>query len=269
MDVTPGIRRTIKLGYEEELAAPIQLTWRQRFGLHPAEVWVPTNALGFGDSYHAEMLAPDELIVERATLSEIGTMTARRRDQRSPEDADGVAIRAARASLTELATETNVPRLHLMTRERARHAAGYLSIRLRLTPSGLLPATVLIAWLTAGLLGGGVALELTGFSANVEASAALLVALPALFSIVLTRPGEHGLVQRFVAGLRVMVIVSGLASFSAAAVLATDVGSTARFVVWSLGLFVTVLIAIPTTVAYIRAVALDRARASSDTVVTR
>jgi hypothetical protein len=68
--------------------------------------------------------------------------------------------------------------------------------------------------------------------AGKETAPALLLILPTLIAALLARPGEHAIATRLLLGIRVLIGVSGLASFVAVAALAAWAGHT-RYVIWT------------------------------------
>jgi hypothetical protein len=211
-------RRVVKFGYEERLARPARrgaariqgavLDALESLGLL-AFVWAAEVTAMFDcESYHAEVVVPDELVILRASLI-VG---------------DGI----------ELAFDGPGSRIHLhpnpMT-DRPPATSGVVHAEINLRASLLWPV-VLVTLLTAATLGAGLVVHLEwGIGAQADAAAGLLVAVPAFFAPFVA-PGGHPLVRRMFKGLRVAVLASALISFSAAAVVELSFGESTTLTIW-------------------------------------
>src|SRR5206468_2463133 len=108
-----------------------------------------------------------------------------------------------------------------------------IELELRVRTRGLYGAAVWISLLATLLFGVGFVFRLAlSVHTRAEAAAAIVVVLPALFATYLWRPGEHPMVQRLVSGLRGMITAFAVLSFVAAAVLAVEVHTWFRLLVW-------------------------------------
>jgi hypothetical protein len=146
-----------------------------------------------------------------------------------------------------LDSEFTTFRAHLHASDLGRGTAGWLRIDFRLRRSGLVLAALAIGAMTSGIFWGGLASRWLGLTPTVDA-AAILVVLPGIFAAYLARPEEHRLVKRLVSGLRVLIALLALASFSGAATLVVDLSEDRREAWWVLGAivssFLTALIAL-------------------------
>jgi hypothetical protein len=214
----PASRRIIKFSYEDE---PIHsgrgsTGWKARvrrmpqfMGLVPVVFALPVVGLFRAQSYHAEVEAPQGLVIASATLGF---------DADKPLD----SARGAR-------------RVHLSApHQTARTPPARLRVTFVLDPSGFVLTTVWITAVTALLLIVGRTFAATGVHVRSDVGAPVVVALPALFATYLAQAGEHPLERRLVGGLRLVVATTALVSFAAAASLAVSLSHSQRTFLWDL-----------------------------------
>jgi hypothetical protein len=212
IDARAGERRVLKFVYDGELTWANK-AWRrqveERLGLNPVVLHVLAPAIGATHSYHAEVPAPGDLVIAQARLLDSETANDLCAPDRTPD------------------------RAHLWTTSKKREQEGTIELELRVGARGLYGAAVWISVLATLLFGVGFVFRLA-FSVHTRAepAAAIVIVLPALFATYLWRPGEHPLVQRLVSGLRVMITAFAVLSFIAAAVLAVEVHTWFRLLVW-------------------------------------
>jgi hypothetical protein len=187
-----------------------------------ADLW--TRGPFAAASYHAEVLAPDDLTVLGARLRVATTYR--------------VSSREKLTETVDLARDWGTPRVHLFANGRARELrdGDTLSrsyVRVRLVPrAGIVLPVFIIALVLFATLTGGIAARIAGYHAASDTVGAVLLALPALYATYLL-PQGHPLLRRLYSGFRaILVVLTGLA-YGAAASLAIDLGSTARYVLWS------------------------------------
>jgi hypothetical protein len=217
----PLERRIIKLSYEENLTGargtlpegwkrPLAWCWRrggdlvESLGLRAYHTVLPAQAIVDCESYHVEIAAPEGVFVSRATLR-----------TRAPGAADDDWQDRATDGCTDLAS------LHAFAVPPEDVEVSIVDVFLRLRPAGLLIAAAFSSWVTTAIIWIGIYLHDRGVGTHREALTALLVVLPALFAAYLV-PGEHRLTRSMFKGLRLLLLVSALLSFTAASTLAID-----------------------------------------------
>ncbi len=181
-------------------------------------------------SYHAEVLAPEDLTVVGARLRMATVLQFGDHEKRT--------------EISELASDRSTPRVHLHASGRAAPqpdatnpseietaTSCYIRIRLRLR-TGLVVPVVIVAATVFAALTAGLAAHLAGYRPESSTVAAVLVALPALYAAYLI-PQGHALMRRLFTGLRTMLIVLTLVAYAAAASLAIDLGHNFRYVLWA------------------------------------
>jgi hypothetical protein len=240
-----GALRTITLSYEldaalDTLRPPAGGTRRNgRFAkaFSLAQWWrtreyfgvITTRGPFSAASYHAELLAPEDLTVVEARLR----LQTIHRGAGPERDED----------VEELAFDDGTPRVHLFANGRdAPHAREhkvvtgesastcFLRFHLRLRP-GLVVPVVIIAASVVATLTSGMILRLTGHKAESATVAALLVALPASYAASLF-PQGHPLMRRLFTRFRSMMVVLTLVAYGAAASIAVDLDRVVRYVLW-------------------------------------
>ena len=201
------------------------------FGLDPLSLRVPTRAVYGPESYHVEVVAPAELLIEYArleretTILDLALGTERQESVCIAEDAH-----TERAHLYEsLYTTSRRESAPIPTNEEVRVSSA-IKVEFLMRPSFVLPS-LLIGLITSGMLASGLVLHGVGVPRQGDVTA-LLVVLPALFAAYLI-PGEHRLVRRMFRGVRFLVFLLSLASFVAAGSLTLSLSSTARVTLWA------------------------------------
>jgi hypothetical protein len=220
-----GERHIIKFAYEDYLKSVPRSSWND-VGRIPGQIgWGPVKfeaevIVGTSESSHIEVPAPDELFIERAELRVSGT----------PDNA-------------EVPSDGPSERIHL---QGAFEKPNYGTLRLsfRLQPRGIVTAALLTSLLTAALLLAGLLARLLFHErAAGEAPAAILLALPGVFAAYLFSPGQHRLVRKLFAGLRLVVLVVAILSFAGAASLTVQSVPGGR-TPWWIGLTVASFVAV-------------------------
>jgi hypothetical protein len=222
-------RRVIKIAYVESLnpdswsqtQAPsrwkrwtqrLRVGWErliQRVGITPTSLELTTPAVGSTHSYHIEVCAPDGLEVSNTVL------------KLQPPEGELIVVKG----------ETGIFG-HAHVAGQRRGTDGVLTTDLTLTSSGIVMEAFLISLLTSAVLWIGLVLHWRNIHARPDYAAIVLVALPGIFATYLARPGEHPLVHKLVAGLRVLIAASALLSFAAAGVLVLDLRSDVHLWSW-------------------------------------
>lgn len=212
LDAAVGDRRLLKFEYEENFKSRA-LTKLEWLGLTPVELAFLAPSVGLTESYHAEVVAPDELVIAKAELV--------------AQNLDG--------SEDTLDTEHHQFRAHVHASGLTRGTIGRLNVSIRLRTAGLVLAAFVLSIATATSLVGGVVVDWLDVGATPDLASALLVALPGIYATYLVRPGEHRLVKWLVGGLRVIVLGLAAVSFGAAATLALNLDESLRQLLWALG----------------------------------
>jgi hypothetical protein len=240
----PGTRRKITIGYESEVAPRLDEEIARAGKSLRSRIWPVAKRLLRGDSidhsvnlptrgpfsarsYHAELLAPEDLTVVGARLRLV------------TREVDGTET-----SYDQLASDRSTPLVHLYANGRRPPRdtrvdaptvetvqACVVRIRLRVRAGLVLPVFLTAAIVASALTGGLVAAILGAKSENATV-AAVLVALPALYAAYLL-PQGHPLMRRLFVEFRGILVVLALLPYAAAATVAIDVGSTLRYVLWS------------------------------------
>jgi hypothetical protein len=205
----PGDRRILKFSYEEEFLPPREFRPLELLGIDPVRFTVLAPALGLAQSYHAELVAPEDLLVARSQLLEL------------------------RPRYVLVDWETEVRRTHLRASGSARGSLGQVVIDLRLRLGGLVFGALLTGVATTAILAAGVGLHAGGVRASPGIASTLVVAAPGIFAGFLALPTQHRLVKRLVRGFQALIYVFASLSFLAAASLAAELGGPARTAIWS------------------------------------
>jgi len=218
-DTSPGKRRIIKLSYEHSLfpigskthhllARPFVRSWArflnilETVGLLPYHAMVSAQAVVDTESYHAEIIAPDEVFIQRAQLRTLPW----EHDQTNAQD---WKVRAE-------AWDRDRAALYVSDVPQAEVSQSVIDVYFRLRPGGLLIAALASSWITTAMLASGWYLHTRGAIARHDAIAGLIVVIPSAFAAYLV-PGEHPLTRRMFRGLRAMVFATALIGFTAAA----------------------------------------------------
>jgi hypothetical protein len=251
-------RRLITFSYQEHLAsttaataaltAPLRVggakTLRvltQWLGWTPTVTIVAVTAAGHSRSHHVEVLAPPALEFSGATL--VIEADEQRREV--------TAVGSARIAHLHIAAHTPTD------------AYGEAEIGLQSPRKGwLTSALVSAAVVFATLLAGRVALERIVTDDGAAANASLLVAVTGVVAGLLSRPGEHALVSKVLAGRRLVLGLTGLAAFAAAASLTLGLKAEQLVRLWTVCTFTAGLTVFVLVVSYVRASPLRRAESA-------
>ena len=249
---SPGKRRIVKLSYEQPLEVPaiIQIGWRRlpfrqrarsllraireragsSFGLDALSFIAPTRAVFGPESYHVEIVAPDELIIEYARLERTTTVTSLE-NERVTEERTCISedFCTERAHLYESLYTSEQPRTSPPSANEETTGASAVTVDFFMRPSFVRPSG-LIGVLTCGMLATGLILHGIGVARSGDVTA-LIVVLPAVFAAYLI-PGEHRLVRRMFRGVRLLVFMLSVVSFVAAGSLTLSLASSTRFAIW-------------------------------------
>jgi hypothetical protein len=216
-------RRLLKYSYEEppasysppgHFAMRIASGFVYRAGLWPEKRTLDRVPVGTAHSYHVEVEAPDDVELTGAALVAEDPVLAGEQPKRSK------------------ATGPELQRVHLRVSGAPRAYSGPVWVRFRAVRAGLLLAALITAWLVVALLslGQGQLSNLEG--SNIEAAAALLVALPTILAAYLLRSGEHRLASRLLTGPRLLLLGSAACCFVAAGSLAGGFEAADRNCYW-------------------------------------
>jgi hypothetical protein len=219
----------VKVSYEEALQPPDSgfkgsatrffRRIAESLGFAAFRVGFPVPGVLDAASYHVEVIAPEDVIIAKASL----VIT-------TEDDAEH-----------EAAVEYRQERAHLfVSHERARWQSWDLDsatksevdVRFSLKPGGLVVPAVLTSALTTGLLWVGLYLHRDHIAPRPEAATAVLVVLPALYAAYLA-PGRDPLVRLMSVALRFLVFCSSLIAFAAASVLAIQMKPATVAHLWS------------------------------------
>jgi hypothetical protein len=107
-----------------------------------------------------------------------------------------------------------------------------VEVSFRLKPGGLLVASFFSSLFTTSLLWAGWYLHRHGVDASRGPLTALLLALPAIYGVFLVPGREHRLTRRMFKGLRVLVLMTAVIAFVAAAALALNFHRAKPLGVW-------------------------------------
>ncbi|MEJ7784469.1 MAG: hypothetical protein WKF96_06670 [Solirubrobacteraceae bacterium] len=242
----PGVETVLKYSYSQAL--PWKHTLRNitaTFGLADFRSDLSRLSLGYGESYHIEVDAPDDVRLARARLfgSYVDSNGSDRVTVAIAEAGDNPVIdlhakrpTAARLRLaeeycdkprwkqplTKTPGEPPPPRDALQAAAAAaptpvvRSDRGFAQVSFRPRVAGPFLAAVVISILTSALLVGARTRlpELDG-----QVGSAVLLALPVLAAGYLTRSGEHAFATRLLAGVRAAALGVGVCSLVVAGVL--------------------------------------------------
>jgi hypothetical protein len=251
----PGTRRIVKLSYEQALEVPpiVRVTLRHlrfrnlwphtmsvlralrhragsSFGLEPLSFTAPTRAVFGPESYHVEIVAPDELLIERAGLERIVTVESLETG-RVTEDRVSVSedFCTERAHLYESLFTRDEPPASPPSANEETTTSSAITVDFFMRPDFVRPA-LLIGWLTVAVLGSGLIVNGIGIQRSGDVTA-LIVVLPAVFAAYLI-PGEHRLVRRMFRGVRLLVFTLSVVSFAAAGSLTISLATSTRIGIW-------------------------------------
>lgn len=232
VDDEPGSRRVLKFSYVTPLAEPRD--WRSRLerlasqmGWIPAEFDFVVPAVGEAASYHFEFTSPSELQI--------------RASQVMVENNDEIYVAEGIAAGS---------RTHTYVGAEDPQAEGIVSVWLRAPRTGLLRAGLVVSALTALVLIFFLDEQrITRIEANEPV--AILLAVPALVSSFIVRPGEHSLATRLLVGVRLAVGLSGLSAYVAAALLVGEVSNAALLCWWRVLAVLAAICFVSTLVAFV------------------
>jgi hypothetical protein len=253
MVAAPGARVIVKLRYEHALeVAPIVTAaekgpGRRRdriwlharafgdraassFGLNPHSFRAPTRAVFGPESYHVEIAAPDELLIEYASLER--TITVRNVDTGTDQvDVSCVAEDRCteRAHHYESLFTSGESHPTPASANEETTTVSAITVDFFMRPSFVRPA-FMIGLVTCATLAAGLVLKAAGVSRTGDVTA-LIVVLPAIFAVYLI-PGEHRLVRRMFRGVRFLVFLLSVVSFVAAGTLTIALAGSTRLIVW-------------------------------------
>jgi hypothetical protein len=202
LDTAEHDERIVVYSYQETLESKppgllVRLGWRSM----PLEVKVPS--VGLARTCDIDIRVPDDLSIRRARLLDLRTRTSLTEDSECGRTA-----------------HLYVPRPERETRGRAR-------MELYVPAGAFSWATFGAAALATVILGAG-AIWAEQFARSAESASAMLLGVPALLAGYLTRPGEHGLVQRAVWGLRLALAVTFVVSLLAIVALVSGLDAAGR-----------------------------------------
>lgn len=216
---TPGQHRIIKWSVDipqpwETVGEPSDHYWLPRtlewLGVLEKIRTVGPLSIGLAESYHIEIVAPEEVIVSEAFLST-------RRWAPGDEHSDPVASVALQQERAHLNIATLASREDA---EKARGDRGIAIFRLRARRSGTFVALAI----TSVIMAIVITIVATGIGRiDVTTAVAVLLVFPAVVAAYLARPGEHAFATRLLAGGRVTALLSASCSLIVAALLATGV----------------------------------------------
>jgi hypothetical protein len=199
-----------------------------RLGLMPERLTLPTPAAARAASFHCEVDAPPDLEIVRARLDRGARYVALASRFKLILTRDGRKLRRVTATMNrnlEARDGGGIPRahLHLPLPEQPVGGDAAVVVELRMKRGGFLRPAFLTCLLASGLLIAG-CYRLSALAANVEPATTLLLLVPGLLAAYLVRPGEHALAAFLLFGIRVMVLIAGLCSVIAGALLVAKVG---------------------------------------------
>jgi hypothetical protein len=263
----PGAHKTITLGYEGETDTREEELTRATQRPLPAQLWravtrtllgrtieyhfnIPTRGPYAAASYHAELLAPEDLTVMDARLR----LTTR-----------AIGPGSEPTVTTDIASDSGTSLVHVYTpgRRPSRRAGGAKGASVETEEACLLrvglcvrAGMVLPVVMTAAIdffaFSLGILARALGHKAESATVAVVLVALPAVYAAHLL-PQGHPLVRRFFKDFRAILVILTLLPFAAAASVAIDFATTLRYVVWSVSVLVAVACLVSATLALRRA----------------
>jgi hypothetical protein len=215
MPAQHGKRRIIKFSYEEEPGLRVRpnhgkLHWlTQTVGCAPISYLIPSSSIGDSASFHAEIFVPEELEITRTR-----TIDLKRHEV-----------------LSDRIEPVGAQRVHVYSPNEQRTIWGLVEVSVLVARKGLLMASVVVSLLTSIML-TTTFLNLTATSKSTDAASAFLLAIPAIFSGYLLRPDEHPLVTKLFAGLRMLVLTSGLCALVACGLLIIGVTGKPLHTTW-------------------------------------
>jgi hypothetical protein len=220
-------RRTLKFGYDDQYRPPAGLETGERTLVRTLEAlgWKATQyefevpGIARAQRYQAEIIAPPTLQI---VFSELRTYSER----------GGAATIVMRAGATDsqvaLQPAADVPA----------GSQGVVVVGFQADRVGLIRVAPLLgAFIFAILVIGKARLD----KIHEDAAATLLLAVPTLFAALIVRPGEHALARRLLIGTRTLVLITGLATFVAAASLTGGWSHQTQHTIWNWAAWVTLV----------------------------
>ncbi len=204
----PGRRRILKFSYFETVGLE-NLTLSQRLGLEPAPIRFSVPSIDEADSFHFEIEAPRGMDVYEAEIVELDEID---------EEVDQLAYDGVRAQ-----------RVHLYPDSVPPGARAEARIWLLPVTRGFMRSAFLFSFAVAGML-LAILLRLPGDAE--ESVPSLLLALPGVVGLFLTRPGENPMTSRLLLGLRGVVSVVGFLPFAGALLLVLNLNQSLERWVW-------------------------------------
>jgi hypothetical protein len=200
-------------------------------------------------SYHAEVLAPEDLTVVGARLrlltrEKTATTVADRWEEIASDRTTPLVHLHANGRRIPRAIDGEVP-------EKEIQQVAAVRVRLRVR-AGLVLPVFLTATVVASVLTGGLLLWAFGHKPESATAAAILVAGPALYAAYLL-PQGHPLMRRLFMEFRGMLVVLALLPYAAASTLAVDLNSTFRCILWGVFDVIAVCCVVASTRAVIKA----------------
>jgi hypothetical protein len=281
MAARPGTRTIVKLSYEQALeVSPIVAAMERSlgkrrdravrfargligraaasFGVRSNSFRAQTRAVFGPESYHVEIAAPDELLIEYASLER--TTTVRSVD--TPTEHVNVRRVAEdrcteRAHLYESLYTSEEARATPASANEETTTVSAITVYFFMRPSFVRPA-FMIGFLTSAMLSAGLVLKAVGVSRTGDVTA-LIVVLPAIFAAYLI-PGEHRLVRRMFRGLRFLVFLLSVISFVAAGTLTVTLASSTRLILWVVLLVLALVSTVTIGTAYWTSIQKEHAR---------
>lgn len=206
----PSAHKVIKLGYDEGIRR-WGMTMAMRLGYESAEIQIATNAVGV-PSYHAEILAPEELIIDRAAI-----------------------VRRSSRGSSRLAEDRLTSRAHLYVTGQPSRSVYTLAVELRLRTDGLLlNATVIGIGTTILLIAGAAYGRHFRQEVHPDPVIALLVALPAGYAAYVAARAANLVTEAFLAAIRQLILVYAGLTLLAALALVVHLGAIPTHVVWAI-----------------------------------
>jgi hypothetical protein len=235
----PGERRVLRFRYEQD-APPLNPTIAMRLGLRPLTLVTLAPSIGDCRSYHLEIEAPSGVAIQRASL---------------------LVQDRNRQPITVAYDDSSPTRAHLFTTGQPRGIPAVGLLDIGAAPGGglLFPSLVVGVLATLMFLAGLIA-HLLGYFARVDVAAALVLGVPGFLAAYLTRPDGHDLARRLLFGVRALLSVVALASFMAAAALATTLPPWTRSATWGFCAGLTFVCTILLLVAFLTSRRVERRR---------
>lgn len=230
-----------------------------KLGLRDFQSGFSTPSMFDAQSYHVEMVCPDETSIAEAHLyrceepnTQAAASTASKETNHGKEPGDeepasvsdddhgsATVMELTQRELEELTTDIAVDSDYRTDRAHLYGQAPHPdSIHSYVTVASVLRAPVvapvaLLTVLTASVISGGLAVHfLVSSAGRTDTATSLIVAIPTFLAPFVV-PGAHRVVRRMFVGLRAVAFLSALCSFLAAASLALKLKTQALAVIWS------------------------------------